>query len=110
MMDPVVGVLQEHGYTNVNVERRGGVYKVEAEIRGQKREIVYDAKTGHILSDRIDTDGDGRMDQVVHDYKEDDREDGKGRRGDHNDNGDSGDGEGEDEGEGESDGEGEGDD
>ncbi len=68
MMDPVVHTLETHGYRNVKVQRKGGVYKVEGTIKGQKREIVYDARNGHILSDRMDTDGDGRMDRVVHDY------------------------------------------
>jgi polyisoprenoid-binding protein YceI len=71
MMDPVVHTLKTHGYRNVKVQHTGGVYKVEGTIKGQVREIVYDARNGHILSDRIDTDGDGRMDRVVHDYAKD---------------------------------------
>ncbi len=108
MMDPVVRTLETHGYRNVHVQRKGGVYKVEGTIKGQKREIVYDARNGHILSDRMDTDGDGRMDHVVHDYSKghNDR-DSHDRQGHDDDNGnDGGNDSSGDDGGGEGDGEG----
>lgn len=43
--------LSGMGYTNIEIERVGNNYKVEA-VRGtQKRLITYDALTGEILSD-----------------------------------------------------------
>ncbi len=114
MMDPVVHTLKTHGYRNVNVQRKGSVYKVEGTIKGQKREIVYDARNGHILSDRMDTDGDGRMDRVVHDYAKDRNDRATREEQDHEQEaGGDGSGEsdgGEDGGDGEGDGEGEGED
>lgn len=94
MMDPVVHTLETHGYRNVHVQRKGGVYKVEGTIKGQRREIVYDARNGHILSDRMDTDGDGRMDHVVHDYTQnhnDQDSHGKQKREHENDSGEGSD-------------------
>lgn len=39
------------GYTNIQVERSGDTYSIEAYRDGQKREITYNALTGEILSD-----------------------------------------------------------
>jgi len=65
VMDPVIADLTAQGYTNVQVERIGDTYRVEAMINGKKRELIYDATTGKILSDRLDTDGDGVVDKSV---------------------------------------------
>ncbi len=64
-MDPVVTQLTQSGYTNVTVEQIGQVYKIKATLNGQTRELVYDAQTGKLLSDRLDTNGDGLMDKVL---------------------------------------------
>ena len=64
-MDPVVAQLSQAGYTNITYSQVGQTYKVYAMMNGQKREIIYDAQTGQILSDRLDSDGDGIMDHVI---------------------------------------------
>jgi len=64
-MDPVVADLTNQGYTNILVQQVGNTYKVEATLNGAKREIVYDATTGKIISDRVDTNGDGVVDATV---------------------------------------------
>ncbi len=90
VMDPVIADLTAQGYTNVQVERIGDTYRVEAMINGKKRELIYDATTGKILSDRLDTDGDGVVDKSVigHDDDGDSRDDDNGRDDSHdNDNG-----------------------
>jgi len=50
--DSVRAQLAGMGYTNIEIERSGSTYSVEAYRNGQKRDITYDATTGEILSDR----------------------------------------------------------
>lgn len=50
--DSVRTQLAGMGYTNIEIERSGSTYSVEAYRNGQKRYITYDATTGEILSDR----------------------------------------------------------
>jgi len=64
-VDSVLNQLNQNGYTNVTVEQIGQVYKIKASLNGQTRELVYDAQTGKLLSDRLDTNGDGLMDKVL---------------------------------------------
>jgi hypothetical protein len=73
-MDPVVAKLADSGYSDITVETLGQTYQVRAMIGGETRELIYDIQTGRILSDRLDTNGDGRMDLVVHDYRKDDKD------------------------------------
>jgi hypothetical protein len=64
-VDSVLTQLTQSGYSNVTVEQIGQVYKIKASLNGQTRELVYDAQTGKLLSDRLDTNGDGLMDKVL---------------------------------------------
>lgn len=48
----VIDALEAHGYTGIEVsEPRGGRITVEAHRQDSQRELVYDAHTGHVLSD-----------------------------------------------------------
>lgn len=51
--DSVRAQLSGMGYSNIQIERNGTTYKVEAYRDGQKRELQYNAQTGEILSDRV---------------------------------------------------------
>ena len=51
--DSVRAQLTEMGYSNIEIQRSGTTYTVEAYRDGQKRELRYNAETGEILSDRM---------------------------------------------------------
>lgn len=50
-LDPVIKTLRDNGYRSIEVEREGNRIKVEARRGGQERELVYDARTGRLVSD-----------------------------------------------------------
>jgi hypothetical protein len=62
--DTIIANMGNLGYTNIQVETQGLTYQVTATKNGQVRELVYDAQSGQLLSDRIDANGDGQVDMA----------------------------------------------
>jgi hypothetical protein len=50
-LGPVIDALRSQGYRAIEVEREGNRIEVEARRGGRERELVYDARTGRLISD-----------------------------------------------------------
>ncbi|MCA8879579.1 MAG: PepSY domain-containing protein [Rhodobacteraceae bacterium] len=67
--DQVVKDLEQQGYTNIETVRATNQFQIRAQRGGEFRQLVYDPKTGKLLSDEVvplqdrdqlrDMDGDG---------------------------------------------------
>ena len=74
---PVIQTLEAQGFTVVETTREANRVRIEARSASQQRELVYDSRTGELLSDELtplrdrdrdqdrlqDEDGDGEPDQ-----------------------------------------------
>ncbi len=50
---PVVQTLEAQGFTVVQTTREANRLRIEARSAGQQRELVYDSRTGELLSDEV---------------------------------------------------------
>jgi hypothetical protein len=104
--DAVIEDLRRQGYGGFEIDRAADRIRVEAERGGERREFIYDARTGSLLSDESggrDDDDEGGFGGRGGD---DDRDDGGsgGRDDDDDDRAGGGDDDGDDGGGGDDDG------
>ena len=72
-LDPVFEVLEGQGFTVTQTARETGRIRIQAQSANQYRELVYDSRTGALLSDDVMPLQDRDRDQ---DRLQDDTEDG----------------------------------
>ncbi len=70
--------LRAKGYTNFDVEQVGNRIEVDVEDGAVERDLVFDARTGALVSERIDDDRNDRRDDDRSDRDDDDRDDNRG--------------------------------
>jgi hypothetical protein len=58
----VFGMLRSQGYRDIETDQRRGLIKIEAQKGSVERELVYNARTGELLSDRVNRDRDRNWD------------------------------------------------
>ncbi len=72
----VVAQLEGQGYTEISIERSGGLIKFEGENSSGERELVYDLATGTLLLDEVNDEVvGGENPEVVFEEDDDDDED-----------------------------------
>lgn len=55
-LDPVLQALERQGYTEIEVLREQNQIRIEAKNQERERVLVYDARTGALLSDTAEQD------------------------------------------------------